>query len=107
MTTPILDLDEWESAQAQPEVVMNEALRWLECFASLTVASQSVTDPPSGADGDRYIVAPSATGEWAGHDDEIALHIGGAWAFRVAPEGALAFVIDDAAAFRYLAGVWT
>lgn len=106
MTTPILDLDEWESAQAQPEATVNEALRWLECFAGLVVESQSVTDPPTGTDGARYIVGTGATGVWSGHDDEIALMIGAAWAFRAAPEGTLAYVIDDTAEFRYLSGSW-
>lgn len=107
MTTPILDLDEWEEAQAQPNIVVNEATRWLECFAALVVASQSVTDPPSGVDGDRYIVAPGASDVWAGHDGQVALFMGAAWAFRAAPEGAIAYVQDESASFRYLAGVWT
>lgn len=106
MTTPILDLDEWEEAQAQPQITVNEAVRWLECFAQLVVASQSVTDPPSAADGDRYIVGVGATGEWDGHDGEIALAMGNAWAFREAPEGAVAYVDDEEASFRYLEGVW-
>lgn len=107
MTTPILGLEEWESAQAQPEVTVNEAVRWLECFASLVVASQAVNDPPSGSDGDRYIVGPSPTGVWAGHALQIALFMGSAWDFRNAPEGAIAWVQDEDSAFRYLSGVWT
>jgi hypothetical protein len=106
MTTPILDLDEWESAQAQPEVTVNEAHRWLECFAGLVVASQSVTDPPTGVDGDRYIVGTGASGEWAGHDAEIALFMENAWQFRAAPEGVIAYVEDEAASFRFLSGSW-
>jgi len=107
MTTPVLGLEEWESAQAQPEVTVNEAVRWLECFASLVVASQAVNDPPSGSDGDRYIVGAIPTGAWAGHALQIALFMGDAWDFRVAPEGAIAWVLDEDAAFRYLSGVWT
>lgn len=106
MTTPLLQLDEWESAQAQPEVTVNEALRWLEAFSPLVVASLSVNDPPTGVDGDRYIVGPTPTAEWTGHADEIALFLGNAWAFREAPEGSAAWVLDDAAEVRYLAGAW-
>lgn len=106
MTTPILDLEEWEAAQAQPEVTVNEALRWLECFASLVVQSLSVSSPPTGVDGDRYIVGPAPTGVWTGHADEIALFMGSAWAFREAPEGTSAWVLDDANTVRYLAGAW-
>lgn len=108
MTTPILSLDEWEEAQAQPNITVNEALRWLECFAQLVVESQSVTDPPTATDGDRYIVGIGATGEWAGHDSEIALAMGDAWAFRAAPEGSLAYVLDESPGeYRLLSGVWT
>lgn len=106
MTTPILDLDEWEEAQAQPQVTVNEALRWLECFAGLVVESQSVTAPPSAVDGDRYIVGDTATGVWAGHDKEIALLMGSTWVFRTAPAGALAYVIDEDDSYRFLSGVW-
>ncbi len=106
MTTPILDLDEWEEAQAQPNIVVNEAHRWLECFASLVVASQSITDPPSGVDGDRYIVGAGASGVWAGHDAQIALFMGNAWAFRAAPEGAIAYVLDESTSVRFLSGTW-
>lgn len=107
MTTPILSLDEWESGQAQPEVTVNEAIRWLECFAQLIVESKVVTDPPSAVDGDRYIVPAGATAEWAGHTDEIALAMGGAWAFRAAPEGSLAYVIDEGIEYRSIGGDWT
>ncbi len=107
MTTPILDLDEWEEAQAQPQITVNEALRWLECFAQLIVESQAVTNPPTATDGDRYIVGAAATDEWSGHDGEIALAMDNAWAFREAPEGALAYVKDEDASFRYLGGIWT
>jgi hypothetical protein len=107
MTTPILELDDWLSAQAQPEVVVNDAHRWLECFAALVVQSQSVTTPPSAVDGDRYIVGAGATGSWSGHDGQIALAIAGAWRFKSAPEGAIAYVQDETASFRYLSGTWT
>jgi hypothetical protein len=36
------------------------------------------------AEGDCYRVNVGATGDWSGHDDEIAIRVGGAWHF-VAP----------------------
>jgi hypothetical protein len=107
MTTPILDLDEWESAQAQPEVTVNEGVRWLECFAALSVASMTVNDPPSAIEGNRYIVGDTPTGDWTGHARQVALVIGGAWDFRTAPEGTTAWVEDDEIEVRYLADAWT
>lgn len=95
MTTPILLLDEWEQGQAQPHVTVNEALRWLECFAQLSVIDIAAAPPGSPADGDTYIVASGGTGAFAGHDLEVALYMGNAWAFREAPEGAVAWIRDE------------
>lgn len=105
MTTPILDLDEWTQSQSQPHVTVNEALRWLECFASLVVLDKDLTSPPgSPSDGDRYIVGDSATDEWAGHDGQIALYMVNAWAFRTAPLGTRAHVLDEGEDYRYTLG---
>jgi hypothetical protein len=102
MTTPILSLDEWESGQAQPQVTVNEALRWLECFAQLSVLDIATTPGSSpDSDGECYIVASGATGAFAGHDGQIALYMGTAWAFRTAPPGSIAWVQDEAAHRQY------
>lgn len=105
MTTPILQLGEWEEAQGQPYVTVNVTLRWLECFAQLSVISQTETAPPvSPADGDSYIIGGSATGDWAGRDSEIALFLSTAWVFRAAPIGSIAWVQDDDAHYKFVAG---
>lgn len=97
MTTPILLLDEWEQGQAQPHATVNEALRWLECFAQLSVMAIDTAPPGSPADGDAYIVDTGGTGDWAGHDLEVALFLGTAWAFKTAPPGSIAWIRDEAA----------
>lgn len=107
MTTPILDLDEWTEGQAQPHVTVNESTRWLECFAALSVLDRMPDPPGSPADGDRYIVGGSATGDWNGHDNDIALRIGSAWAFRPAPDGTIAFVLSLGVPYRYVSGAWS
>ena len=107
MTTPILGLDEWESAQSQPEITVNTAIRWLECFATLSVISMSETDPPEGSnvsDGDAYIVADGATGAWTGQDQKVALYLGNAWDFKEAPAGNIAWVQDVGAHYYYVPG---
>lgn len=106
MTTPILALDEWEAAQAQPEVTVNEALRWLEAFAPLIVVAQQNAPPGSPADGDRYLVGTAGSGAWSGHNNEVALYLGLAWAFKTAPTGTQAYLTGAAAEKRYLGGVW-
>lgn len=95
MTTPILLLDEWEQGQAQPHATVNEAIRWLECFAQLSVLGLDAAPPGSASDGDAYIVASGGTGAWAGHDLQVALFLGDAWAFKTAPEGSIAWIRDE------------
>lgn len=47
-----------------------------------------LTDPPgSPTEGDRHIVLATATGDWAGHEDDIAEWNGASWVFTPPNEG--------------------
>ena len=68
------------AAQAQKHVTHNEVLRILDGLVQLSVKDRDLTAPPgSPADGDRYIVASGATGDWAGWDLNVAFWTDGAW----------------------------
>lgn len=60
-------------------------------FWQQPVIDLDVNDPPvAPAAGDRYVVSaglPPATGDWAGHDNEIAEYDGSAWVFTPVEEG--------------------
>ena len=63
--------------QAQKHVTHNEALRALDAIVQLSVKDRDLAAPPgSPAEGDRYIVAASPTGAWAGHAGDIAVSAG-------------------------------
>ncbi len=80
------------AAQAQKHVTHNEALRRLDTVVQLSVIDSSLADPPAGpAEGDRYIVATSATGDWSGEDGNVAAFIDGGWQFLVPDTGWLAY----------------
>ena len=64
---------------------------------------QRAAPPGSPAEGDTYIVAPSATGGWSGHDKAFACWLSGAWSFRAPAEGWLAYVLDTAELAVYAA----
>ncbi len=85
------------AAQAQKHVTHNEALRILDGLVQLSVLDRDLTAPPgSPTDGDRYIVASGATGDWAGWDLNVALWTDGAW-LRLPPRnGWRAWVEDEA-----------
>jgi hypothetical protein len=84
------------AAQAQKHVTHNEALQALDAIVMLSVLDRDLTAPPgSPADGDRYLVASSPTGDWSGQDRKIAAYQDGAWAFYTAKEGWLCWIADE------------
>lgn len=104
MTTPNLQLPELAASQAQPHLTVNSALRKLDAIVQLTARSRSETAPPvspPASDGDCYIVAAPATGDWAGHEDEIAYYSGTAWEFAGPADGWSAWVVDEQRYVRY------
>jgi hypothetical protein len=108
MTTPILGLRELAAAQAQPELVLNEALRRVETLLQLTVLDRDLATPPgSPAEGARYIVAVSPTGAWAGRAGQIASFSNGGWLFAPPIEGWLSWVQDEDKFYRYTGTAWT
>ena len=95
------------AAQAQKHVTHNEALRLLDGLVQLSVLDRDLTAPPgSPADGNRYIVASGATGDWAGWDQNVALWTDGAW-LRLPPRiGWRAWVEDEALLLVYDGASW-
>jgi hypothetical protein len=93
--------------QAQKHVTHNEALRLLDAIVQLSVRDRDLTAPPgTPSDGDRYIVAASATGVWAGHAGEIAVHQDGAWDFHVPHEGWCCWVEDENSFLIHNGTIW-
>lgn len=83
------------AAQAQKHVTHNEALRILDGLVQLSVLDRDLTAPPgSPADGDRYIVGSSATGDWAGWDLNVALRTDGVW-LRLPPRTGWRVWVED------------
>ncbi len=94
--------------QAQKQVTYNAAMAALDQLVQPAVLSRTVTVPPaSPAEGDTYVVAPAATGAWAGKDGKFAGWLGGAWSFRTPAEGWLAYVVDTGELAVLQSGAWT
>ena len=95
-TSPKLSLPLVAAEQAQKHVTVNEALTSLDALVHLSVIDADLTSPPgSPAEGDRYIVASPATGDWAGEENAVAVHDSGAWVFHQAQKGWRAWVEDE------------
>ncbi|MEE8296314.1 MAG: DUF2793 domain-containing protein, partial [Hyphomicrobium sp.] len=59
------------------------------------------------AEGDRYIVAASPTGDWDGQSGNIAAFQDGAWAFFTPNEGWIAWIADEDVAVVWSSSNWT
>ncbi|GGE95119.1 hypothetical protein GCM10007285_23470 [Stappia taiwanensis] len=97
MTTPNLALPLIASSQAQKHVTHNEALRALDALVQLSVRTRSLGAPPATPqEGARYIVAPAASGAWAGAEGAIAAFQDGSWSVFAPAAGWRAWVEDEA-----------
>ncbi len=94
--TARLNLPLIAAQQAQKHVTHNEALEALDTLVQATVRDRDLTAPPAtSTEGDTYIVAASATGDWAGHDNAIASFRNGGWLFHAPQKGWLVHVADE------------
>ncbi len=106
--TPNLGLPYIAAAQAQKHVTHNEAIRRLDALVQLSVLDRDLTSAPaSPANGQRYIVGASPTGDWAGQPGKIAAFQDGAWEFLAPFEGWVAWVADENALLSYDGTAWT
>ncbi len=106
-TTPILSLPLLLPAQAQKHVTHNEALLLLDVLAQLVVIDRSRTAPPvSPVEGDVHIVAPLATGDWAGQSGRLATWWQGGWTFLAPRDGWRAWDLDQDEEVVFDGGQW-
>ncbi|AXX99201.1 DUF2793 domain-containing protein [Profundibacter amoris] len=80
-------------SQAQKHVTFNEGMRRLDTLVQLMVLAVDQTAPPATPnDGDRYIVPAGATGDWAGHEGDIAVFEETSWQFLTPGKGWVGWV---------------
>jgi hypothetical protein len=105
--TPILNLPYILPNQAQKHVTHNEALRLLDVIVQLSVLARNLASPPaSPAQGDRYIVAMGASGDWAGQGGKIALYDSGVWQFFAPQAGWRAWIVSEDIETIYTGAAW-
>ncbi|ODN72444.1 DUF2793 domain-containing protein [Methylobrevis pamukkalensis] len=105
--TPRAGLPLLAAAQAQKHVTHNEALVVLDALTGLCILDRDLTEPPSGAaEGECWLVAAGATGDWADEDGQIACRIDGGWRFLSPFPGLVAYVADEARLLIRRAADW-
>ena len=105
--TPNLALPLIAAAQAQKHVTHNEALLAIDALVHCAIKDKDLAAPPAApAEGDRYIVAASPTGAWAGKAGMIAAWQDGVWRFYAAKAGMIAFAVDERQLYHFNGSAW-
>ena len=105
-TTPNIGAKYLVIDQALAEVTHNDALNWLDILVQPTIIDKDLATPPgSPSEGDRYIVASSATGDWTGQENNIAIYFQG-WLFITPAEGWAFYVQDEDGYYHFDGTSW-
>jgi hypothetical protein len=104
--TPKLEFPEITSQQTTQYVTHNEALAKLDVLVQSGVLDRVTTPPGSPSHGDCYLVIATATGAFAGHEDDIAQYYNGDWQFYTPNEGWRIWVADENQWYQYSGSAW-
>lgn len=75
------------AAQAQKEIVLNEALMRIDALLHLSIEDRLAMPPATPLEGQCWLVDAGASGSWMDHEGEIAAFTGGDWLFLAPREG--------------------
>jgi hypothetical protein len=89
------------SGQSQKEVFVNEALALLDCIVACKVESVRASVPTGAQNGQVWLVAESATGEWTGFSGKLAVWRGNTWGFVEPVNGMQIFVQSEQRYIHY------
>ena len=107
MQTARLSLPLLAAAQAQKEMVINEALTRADAtIAPVVVAVAPASIPASPSPGQCWVVGPSPSGAWAGQANALAMWTEGGWRFIIPFEGMSAWSVADTVTIRFASGNW-
>ena len=90
-TSPRFDLPFLFVGQAQKEAWVNEAFARIDGLLHCSIEGESAVPPASPVDGEAWLVATGATGDWAGKDTMIATRQADNWLFIASREGLRVF----------------
>jgi hypothetical protein len=95
-----------EEGQSGGEVLFNEGVNLLDALVLPAIEDKDLTAPPGGeSNGQMWIVGSSATGAWAGEDNNLAIYVDG-WYFVDAQEGMCVYVRDEDVFYLYDGSNW-
>ena len=89
------------AAQAQKEVIFNEALSRIDALLHIAVAGVRADVPTAPVEGECWIVGEGAQGAWSDHVDAIACYGAGDWTYLAPFEGMTAWNAAQAARMTF------
>jgi hypothetical protein len=102
--TPRFALPLLFAGQAQKEFYVNEAHALTDALLHAACEGETADPPPTPAEGEAWLVASGATGEWAGQDGKLASRQMGNWLFAAPCEGMRLFDRANGQALLYRGG---
>jgi len=94
-TSPRFGLPFLFPGQAQKEFFVNEAHALADLLLHPAIEGEDAVAPTDPSDGECWLVAAGAGGEWTGHDGELACYQSCNWIFATPRDGMT--VLDQAA----------
>jgi hypothetical protein len=89
--TPRFALPLLFAGQSQKEFCVNEAHALTDALLHAACEGESAAPPATPGEGEAWIVASGATGEWAGEDGKLAARQSGNWLFATPSDGMRVF----------------
>lgn len=82
-------------SQAQKHVTHNEALQRLDALVQMVVTAERAAPPEASDEGQCFLVAEEASGDWTGKEGRLAFRQDGAWIYLEPRIGWQAFFLDS------------
>lgn len=104
--TPRIGLPEITASQSNKHVTHNEALAKLDALTQSSVKDRLTAPPGSPTHGYCYLIIATATGIWAGKENQIAQWYNGAWQYYAPFRGWEIDVEDEDLHYTYTGSAW-
>lgn len=95
----------WDLGESGWKPGMDANMKKLDAVVNAAVLNIA-NAPSSTADGVRYIVGTSPTGDFSGQAGKLAARIEGQWAFYAPAEGWAVYNLSNNRTYRFSGGVW-
>jgi hypothetical protein len=92
------------AGQAQKELTVNEAHARADALLHPAIEGEASDPPATPEDGESWLVATGATGDWAGEDGKLACREAGNWLFVTLRDGMAVLDRSNGQQIRFLGG---